>query len=397
MSVNSKNYLSVEKVQTLANQVFQSDSVEVVSFNLKPFSDQKLGYLGVHELLTIETRDKTDESSKNTTFFVKSISKKEQSFDQMIFLQESTFFSELVPKLLENCREKLQWCPKCYLATDNILVMEDLRAQGFKMPKSILEPEQLKSAVTVLAHFHSTSMVLEKKLKKPLSDLYPGLFRIDNLYNKEGIVSDFMLAGIEVAQAVASSLGLRSDRLKEAYEIVVDKAQPTEGQKNVLCHCDAWFNNIMFDSSVPVNCRLIDFQLVSYTSYALDFVKFLYFNTDRKMREKMKEELIELYHTVIVSNLKNFGLEESDSFSLQKLQSDVEDKILCGMVTAVQEFPILLMKKEFSAEYAKDEETFQNFTFGSRKEFVLKIMSLDEEYKSRIEEAVVELVEHMQK
>ena len=76
MSVNSKNYLSVEKVQTLANQVFQSDSVEVVSFNLKPFSDQKLGYLGVHELLTIETRDKTDESSKNTTFFVKSISKK---------------------------------------------------------------------------------------------------------------------------------------------------------------------------------------------------------------------------------------------------------------------------------------------------------------------------------
>ena len=315
----------------------------------------------------------------------------------MIFLQESTFFSELVPKLLENCREKLQWCPKCYLATDNILVMEDLRAQGFKMPKSILEPEQLKSAVTVLAHFHSTSMVLEKKLKKPLSDLYPGLFRIDNLYNKEGIVSDFMLAGIEVAQAVASSLGLRSDRLKEAYEIVVNKAQPTVDQKNVLCHCDAWFNNIMFDSSVPVNCRLIDFQLVSYTSYALDFVKFLYFNTDRKMREKMKEELIELYHTVIVSNLKNFGLEESDSFSLQKLQSDVEDKLLCGMVTAVQEFPILLMKKEFSAEYAKDEETFQNFTFGSRKEFVLKIMSLDEEYKSRIEEAVVELVEHMQK
>lgn len=60
----------------------------------------------------------------------------------------------------------VKWLPTCYLADDDVLVLEDLRMQGYKLRGRFFdETDTLKSALKTVAHFHSCSILAEARVR----------------------------------------------------------------------------------------------------------------------------------------------------------------------------------------------------------------------------------------
>ncbi|XP_008210976.1 uncharacterized protein LOC103316873 [Nasonia vitripennis] len=396
-SRSSHRGLTVQEVTTLISDAFPSKNLEVVNFSLKPFSSDKLGYLGVHELLTVESRAR-DGDVKSFTFFVKSVAPTCNDFDLMIFSEEANFFGKVVPRLLWDESEEF-WAAKCYLARDDLMVLEDLRAEGFKVNSCLLQDCQLRGAMVSVARFHAASMLLEWKSREPLNKVYPGFFKEKVFLNDGGFAWKWLLAGIEVAEAVALKLGLEPKHASAAYHMMLESVKPSKDQRNVLCHGDLWSNNMLFKESEEDGtscCKLVDFQLVGYACYTIDVMQLLHLNTNATTRKRLERELIQLYHSVLAENLRKGGLEENRIIGLEEIFRDTESKRICGIVAAVQYFPVALLNKELALEYCRDVNKLEEYMYSSRKDFVFRAMTLDENYRVRVEECVRELSEFMQ-
>ena len=391
-SESRKSLFTPEEISSLAKEFFPSTEVEIVDFDVLPYSKDVLGYLGVHELLKIRLRHGHDD--KTLTFFVKTLAPSGNEFDRMAQREESAFYREALPRLLENYEVEDPWAPKCYLARKDVLVLEDLKSAGFEVISKPLEANELKSTVASVARFHVSSMLLEKRLKKPLDKVFGEFFKEKTFINDADLKWKWLQTGIEAAEAVAENLRLDPRYVLKAYEEMMEKIKPVEGQRNVLGHSDLWSNNMMFNGDGS-KCRLVDFQMVSYIHYVIDLVQLIYLNTTKESRSILEKEMVEHYHAALEQCFRINGVSNDDIIRLDQVYSDVEEKRICGLVTAVQFFPIALFNKEMTEEYTKDNEKLQEYMYVSRKDFVLRAMQLDDNYRIMIEKIVKDLIEFM--
>ncbi|XP_014204901.1 uncharacterized protein LOC106636870 [Copidosoma floridanum] len=388
---------TMEDATAVVNELSCFEEAKVIGFELKPFSSETLGYLGRHEMLRVEARelhdkDKDAPSTRSLTFFVKSKVAGANEFDDAIFRDESKFYEDVVPKLLEAYRSEL-WAARCHLVKEGggLLVLEDLRAGGYEATNRPLRTIELRSAIASLARFHATSILLEARLGKPLDQAYPGFFGEKVFVNDGGWSWKWLVTGMEVAEDVARELGLDASSVPAAYEWTIEKVLPEKHRgRNVLVHCDLWYNNLMFSESGS-RCRLVDFQMTTYASYAVDLAQIVYLNTGVEARRRTEAQLIGLYHRVLVETLSEHGY-AGKPISLDEVARDFEDKRIYGSVVAVQFLPIVLWGKEMAEKYASpDTGAYHMYT--SRVELVRSAMQRDRHYRRRIEEVVRDLVE----
>ena len=385
-----KPLLTSDDIAVFAKKYFLSSNPEIIDFHVQPYSENVLGYLGLHELLTIEARD-ADEK-KTLTFFVKTLAPADNEYHRLVQREELAFYSDAVPRLLNLCKSEDPWAPKCCLAKTGVLVLEDLKSAGFKVIREPLEENQLKALTASVARFHASSILLERNMQKPLNKVFEGFFEKKVFVNDGDLKWKWLLTGIEVAEAVAKNLNLDPKHILKAYEITIEKIRSVEGQINVLGHSDLWCNNMMF-SSDGTKCRLVDFQMVSYVHYAIDLVQLIYLNTTKESRIKMEKQILEYYCTIQKECFQNNRAADDEIINLNDVFRDVEEKRICGLVTAVQYFPIALLNKDLAEEYTKDTERLEQYMYVSRKEFVLKAMTLDKHYCTMIENVVRDTVE----
>lgn len=384
--------VTVDDISILIKKSFAPKNADVHDFQLKPFSTETLGYLGVHELLTIEVQERDKPESKKTmTFFVKKLATSCNDYQRLAFDEEHKFFRDVVPKLLRNCKAD-PWAANCYMAKDDMLVLEDLRSQGFKVANGPLTEKQVKLALASLARFHASSMLLEDELGIPLSKVYPGFFEEKLFLEDKGFNLEWMLAGIEVAETVARDLGLNHKHVSMAYECLLENIKLKDGERAVLCHGDLWSNNMIFSED---SCRLVDFQMVVYRTYAVDLVQFIHINVGQDARRRLEGELLQLYHSVLDESLRMHGY-RGQMISLKEVARAVEEKRVCGLVTAVQLLPICSLNKELNEEFTEDANKLQNYMYTTRRYFICRAMELDSDYRFRIEEVVRDLIEFME-
>ncbi|XP_008211058.1 uncharacterized protein LOC103316883 [Nasonia vitripennis] len=397
MSDKNINLTRVTKtiISSLIAEILPSKQLTFTKFQVKPFSSEKLGYMGIHELLTIETC--VNNEIQSFTFFVKSLVPSHNDFEELTFLEESNFFKNVMPRLLKGHLDLQTWAAKCYLSNSNVIVLENLKSQGFDIVKDVLLIGQLRSAVTSLARFHSSSILLENKVKKPLNELYPGFFE-EKLLKNIGNNWKWLSAGIEVVEVVARKLGLEPKHATAAYTLMLERIKPANNQRNVLCHSDLWCNNLMFKDNQDgtSSCRFVDFQMVAYNCYVMDLVQLIHLNTNEGVRKKIEEELVELYHSVLTKNLRKGSLENGEIIKLKEIFEDLKERRIFGLVIAAQYFPIVLLNKKLTAEFTKDSSKLKKYMYRSRKNFVLRCMRLDQNYRKRIEESVRELIEYIE-
>jgi hypothetical protein len=130
---------------------------------------------------------------------------------------------------------------------NQVIVMEDLKAEGFKMAGSTcgLDLKHCLLVMKQIGRYHGASAVLQQKTPENFLYFQEGLFGIF-----EGI---FRIGVSNLAQEVAKWPDYRerfSEKLlylaDKGYVKFLDSLTRCEEEFNVLCHCDLWYNNMMF-------------------------------------------------------------------------------------------------------------------------------------------------------
>ncbi|XP_058793762.1 uncharacterized protein LOC131665720 [Phymastichus coffea] len=390
------DYLTREEVATVVSRFSSLKSIKSIDFHIVPLHSEKLGYLSEQLLLTIQVKCTVGnrELAQSYTFFVKSSVANSSAFNSRVFREESHFYRDFLPRLRQFHVER--WSPQCYLAKDNVLVLENLKSRGFHLAAGRLTASQLRAAVTAVARFHACSMLLERQLKVPLTEAFQGFFRAKSFERDDGRNSKWLRAGLELAECIARDLGLESEYIVTAYEEMTRGNRLTDGECNVICHQDLWINNLMFSIDDKL-CRLLDFQMVVYAPFAIDIIQLLHLNLDGAMRTKLEQFAIKVYHSVLEQTLTLNGISIDQVVCLEKVLQAVQRQRLHGLFAAVQIGPLVFLNKRFARDYTKDPIHYQYYHFVNRKDFIRKVMQSDQGYRCRIEESVRELVVYVKR
>ncbi|KAL0868163.1 hypothetical protein ABMA27_007714 [Loxostege sticticalis] len=253
-----------------------------------------------------------------------------------LFCNEVAFYNKIWPAL-SNFQKKwpklkvpFKAIPKCYLAQSDIVVLKDLKQQGFVMPdrRQGLSIEQAYLVLKNLSHFHALSLAM--KCHSP-EDFY-------ELVNvKDGISEVFFVSENEeyykdyYREAARNAIEMVEDELQDSedkdryiqkfrdfckeetfFASMIELVTPREPLA-VICHGDCWTNNFLFryaDGDIAEMC-IVDFQLARYASPALDLIFIMYVCLDRQQREDHLSSLLEYYVEEMHKRLVDMSEEDS--------------------------------------------------------------------------------------
>ena len=162
-----RNVITRDEAVKLTQCVF-SPAAELIDYYLRPYSEEKIGFLGCHLSLVLTAKRPGQSEGEKRNFFVKTLpfdvpTQANYIQEKGVFKKETCFFKYLVPLLLEDYKGD-SWVPHCYLTKDNTIVFEDMKFKGFYTKPRMLDEEAVKSAVACIARFHACSLLAEERL-----------------------------------------------------------------------------------------------------------------------------------------------------------------------------------------------------------------------------------------
>lgn len=162
-----RNTITRQEAEHLVKSAVSPDA-ELVDYHLRPYSEEKIGFLGTHLCLVVVTRKAGTNKRDKHSFFVKTVpydvpSQAAYVEEKGCFRKEADFFRFLVP-LLTKSYVGGAWTPRCYMAKEDTLVFEDMKGRGFSNRSKGFDEQTMKSAVACIARFHACSLLAEEKL-----------------------------------------------------------------------------------------------------------------------------------------------------------------------------------------------------------------------------------------
>lgn len=287
---------------------------------------------------------------------------------------EKRAYKEILPlmkSVLEEIGERPLW-PICFGMKENYVILSDLRGKGYvsKDPKARLDLDHALVVVKGLALFHAASVVLHQRgkldatgLRAPfISRSTPGLKKY-----REGAI----IAG---SKTMLSSWGPEWNDIalriqKKSFNEELEKiAEIDERRLNVLCHGDPWTTNIFFryckgEKPKPVAVRFVDYQLITYNSYAFDLVFFIGTSIPPELRRRSKNVILEHYTESLSHYLGLYGLSDLAP-SLEDVQKEMKrlDPYLFFVIFSEQAIQSSDLEDPFILEklISKDDDPAQN-------------------------------------
>ncbi|XP_058794569.1 uncharacterized protein LOC131666173 [Phymastichus coffea] len=401
-----KNILTFDEITEIAKNITNDKSVQVLNCNLNDLTNEKLGFTGTHHILTIIVQKPNAKKRETISAFVKIASLDLEGFDESIDInsfitgRESFLLNTLVSQFEKDCKSE-KWCPIHYYTSKNAVIMENLKWHGYRIIEEFIDDQKvLKSVLASLARFHSCSILTEtrmsQEMKRPISlnEHYKDKFQ-ELVFIKTGEASSWFESVTKLTCALAEHFGFDSVKVRELFDRACDIIKPSEIHRNVVCHGDIHSKNLMFaDNSPLLKCILIDFQTYRYAPMVTDILEFLHNNTTSKFREEHEASLVEFYHSILVDTIKsNDSTNNVKIPSLEDIFTGMKDLRLFGLVIACIYYPILFLDPELLKKHARDAEFNKNLVSGDRIELTFSQMEVNPFYKSKIEEAIRELIE----
>jgi len=262
--------ITQDDVLAALKQYFRCKNFKLLNWELKSLNDEaRLGYLGDHFL--IESTVQRQGPPEQVSFFVKTFPKKKVHQDLIeaagFFKKEVLFYQQLADQLIailaklqptaDGC--KMPIIPRCYLAKDKFLIMENLVKLGFQ-PVSSDTPFSLEYfyvTVRSIARYHAASIVLEHQQGVPLSRKYPDLIYESFLNgDPDHYLAPWHAASTRAALALVPLLERYKDKpdvVKKTQEALpslvrelMERVTAWPDTVNVFGHGDLWSNNILF-------------------------------------------------------------------------------------------------------------------------------------------------------
>ncbi|XP_059616399.1 uncharacterized protein LOC132261557 [Phlebotomus argentipes] len=400
---------------------------------VEALGDGPAGFLAHHYILTVDISEKivgySDEkrsiNGKTLSFFVKvfpdDVQEQAEYADEMkVFQKEIDLYSYLLPRLQDIGIGGKEWAAQSYLTKDDkILVNENLKADGFEMALNTtgacrLDFDHLSIALDILGKFHACGLVLEDRCQTPPTQMYPDCFE-ENAYPDEEDhirmvgLKNAIMTHLELIKRIPKYQDnqLLTTILEEYPKIVmkiVDYVKTSDQFRNVVSHGDLWANNIMFkyeeigeEKKVPkpVDCRLVDFQLVRYAPPALDVVTLICNTTDSGFREENLEKLLDGYHKSLCGELGRFGIVPDDIISWEDFLQSYEYYKLAGLIESVLFGHLTGLPAEIANELLGSSEKFGDFIkSNTRIKFCIKAFETDAGYRSRLTDSFCQIIDN---
>ncbi|XP_046389755.1 uncharacterized protein LOC124158622 [Ischnura elegans] len=352
-------------------------------YQIKPFSDKTVGYMGQHLKLTVSVL--LDGKLQHIVFFVKLIpisdAHRSVVVEMNLFGTEVTIYNKFVPKLQSCLPAGTEFpAPKCFFARSSmrvdvgapaspgaqeIIILEDMSVRGYRCRDIFpaMDVPHCQAVLRAMAKFHASSILLEESCRKtqvgdfdPKRDLFPEI-------KENFLVNEAGHKGYEVARFDAESLtsavlqlwpekfnGLSRDTVFKAVMGLWDKAtemvKPSTKYPNVVNHGDPWSNNILFKydreesgREIPVDAVLVDFQVPRYSPPILDILIFLHVSTRRDFRERHLKYLLKFYHEALAEHVPKYFIEKRLPY--ERLLEMYDDYVNFGRILGTGYVPIV--------------------------------------------------------
>ncbi|KAH8307634.1 hypothetical protein KR044_006414 [Drosophila immigrans] len=261
-----------------------------------------------------------DDSQVATSYIVKllptTLSTRDMISSWKVFEKEKLSYSQYVPDfehMYAKANKKIRFGAKYYemngLKGEEIIVLEDLRNQGFKNcnRQRGLDMDHTQSVLEKLAQFHAASAV-HYELKGPYPDLYDR-----NLCSEEDKFEEFRATQAKSlidalshfgAEHLKSALKTYASRAPDMYQAIASKF---DNEFRCVNHGDFYCNNIMFqyDENGKISeTYFIDLQMSRYCSPAQDLIYFLLSSVSIDLKLSKFDYFISFYHSKLIENLK---------------------------------------------------------------------------------------------
>nr|XP_022908196.1 uncharacterized protein LOC111419598 [Onthophagus taurus] len=388
-----ENIISLQDCENIIKK-YSGDQI-VENFQLIPL-DTKLGLLGEYFKLKIKFYDKQREQ-KEKQFFVKTLAltecQRKFTLDNGVAIKEEWFYSKFVEKCLINGIEIIQDCvPKCYLIQRLNKFVLSLENYQVLDAQKCLSPQEVQIALEKLAKFHASTYILEESLSKRKA------YRISNEFS-EFLKESLYCTETEIAKQYIESMktGVRThidlcknvinefddeDIKKKIIKIIDDYpiyVKPSLKYRNVICHGDLWSANTMYKykNKIPVDLKMVDFQMYRYNPPSSDVITFLYFCTNRKFREEHLKYCFNFYWDQLRSVLKKYDLDVETIFSREHFFESVEYYKKFAICQASTHGHISMIDSKLLSDILFNPESVTEFMTKSRSDIMEKMFEKD--------------------
>ncbi|VVC94741.1 unnamed protein product [Leptidea sinapis] len=223
-----------------------------------------------------------------------SILRREAFKSDELFCNEVAFYKKIWPKLSSfqdhwNLAHPFRSIPTCYLAQNDLVILKDLKEQGFVMPdrRQGLTIEQCYVVLKNLAQFHALSLAMKSYDPEGFHELLnvqDGISEVFFLVENENYYKSYYIeAARNAISMVEQELADCAEKKKYLdkfesfcsedtfFQTMVEMVSPKEPLA-VICHGDCWTNNFLFRyvNGDIAEMFIVDFQLARYASPTLD-------------------------------------------------------------------------------------------------------------------------------
>ncbi|XP_066994797.2 uncharacterized protein [Anabrus simplex] len=425
--MDATSVVSVEECKTIVKKHLQSENFAVLNINVISFGDILSGFMSDH-LKIIVLVQHFNGLVEELTFFVKTIPRNVPIHARYVLAtgfhrKEAVFYSNIINDLrkyqLEDKDRTLQhvykWTPECYLAREDVIVLEDLSVSGFKIPnvRDVMSLKQCSLVLSNIARFNAATIIFEEKETRRLgkqcrmSEIYA-----EALAEKSGstLVEDnskgWFQAGIRSLKPLIFLLPKYKNN-PEKCKVIVEKYSdacyklndlilPSKSHRNVVCHGDLWSSNILLrydKDGEPAEVRFVDFQIIRYTPPVHDVIFFLHMSTSKAFRDQYMETLLDVYYNAFAAEIQDNSLDPEYLLPLTELQESFKDLRDIGRISAVLSLPITLLKTEITTPIFSSPDRFEKFMLLDRSDEMCENFLTDDVYRQRINETMEEFIE----
>lgn len=140
--------------------------------------------------------------------------------------------------------------------------------------------------------------------------------------------------------------------LGEIKLIIFDKMTELISEKNEHCvynHGDCWMNNMLFNKT-DNSIKMLDLQMMRFTSVATDLSYFLYINLENEERVRNMDVILEKYLIELHKCMKNNGVEEvaRKPYDMAWLKQEMNKYSIVGFVLGLWVKPAFYINKNAS-------------------------------------------------
>lgn len=437
-----------ESVLRILNRIAETEGF--VDFELEIDSGSNIGdnFLGELFAVAVAGRQKKD-SGKEIDAKLKllcklapaSAQRRKEFLSDAVFERESYFYNTVAPAFTRFQQDKglpledqFKAFPKCFEAIHDpenelfIILMEDLRAEGFTMwPKHKPTPTtHCLLFVRELAKFHAISFVMKDQQPAQFEEFA----KLDDLLcqftaspKKRELFLNCYERVIEVLENEHHKKIMKEIAQNIQNYMVSCLGRAAADRFGVVAHGDIWNNNLMFRSNEEVpngpielcrseskflilllstsqpnivdDIRFLDWQMISYSSPTIDLLYNLFSSTDKKTRDADFGHLMREYHNQLSSNIRKMGSDPEKLFPYEAFKAELKSSGNIGFLLV----PMLIQVSLAESNAISDLDQLCEESTDANEEKKWDIIQGFSEsgqliFHKRINECIGDLVEH---